>query len=128
MILKTRTWMLAFLTVLLLSVTASWMLLTEKTTDTVANLYLDGVCIESIDLSTVSAAYSFSVEGVYGRTLITVDPGRICVSDADCPDKSCVHQGWIGNGVTPIVCLPNKLVIQIEETAEQSLDIDSVTK
>lgn len=128
MMLKTRTWILSFLALLLLSGTASWLLLTEKTTGPVANLYMNGICIESIDLSAVTTAYTFPVEGVYGRNLITVEPGRICVSDADCPDKTCVRQGWIGDGATPIVCLPNKLVIRIEEPAEAFLEIDSVSK
>jgi len=37
------------------------------------------------------------------------------VAQADCPDQVCVHQGWIADGRVPIVCLPNQLIVQIEE-------------
>ena len=40
--------------------------------------------------------------------------GRIRVESADCPDQVCVDQGWISDGTVPVVCLPNRLVIQIE--------------
>ncbi|MBQ8509428.1 MAG: NusG domain II-containing protein [Clostridia bacterium] len=42
-----------------------------------------------------------------------MESGRIRVSAADYPDQVCVHQGWQSTGAMPIVCLPNKLVIQL---------------
>lgn len=48
-----------------------------------------------------------------GSNTITVRDGRICVSHATCPDQVCVRQGWVNTDMTPIVCLPNGLVIQI---------------
>lgn len=48
-----------------------------------------------------------------GSNTITVDNGSICVSHATCPDQVCVRQGWVNTDMTPIVCLPNGLVIQI---------------
>ena len=49
-----------------------------------------------------------------GSNTVTVRDGRICVSHATCPDQVCVKQGWIHTDATPIVCLPNGLVIQIK--------------
>ena len=43
-----------------------------------------------------------------------VEPGRIRVESADCPDKVCVNQGYISDGTVPIACLPHKLIIRIE--------------
>ena len=48
-----------------------------------------------------------------GTNTVQVEPGRIRVSAADCPDQVCVHQGWISTGVVPIVCLPHQIVIEI---------------
>ena len=42
-----------------------------------------------------------------------MEPGRIRVSAADCPDQVCVEQGYISDGTVPIVCLPHGLVIEI---------------
>jgi hypothetical protein len=33
---------------------------------------------------------------------------------ADCPDQRCVHQGWASRTGQCIVCLPNRVMIQIE--------------
>ena len=80
----------------------------------VARITLDGELVREIDLTGVDKPFFFTVEGPAGMTnTILVEPGRIRVSEADCPDQICVHQGFISDGTTPIVCLPNKLIIQI---------------
>lgn len=79
-----------------------------------ARITLDGELVEEIDLTTVQEPYCFTVEGKNGRTnTILVEPGRIRVSEASCPDQICVNQGFIADSTTPIVCLPNKLMIEI---------------
>lgn len=58
----------------------------------------------------------------YGNVLYTFDlsrsntiqiqDGKICVQAAECPDQTCVHMGYLSDSGLPIVCLPNRLVIQ----------------
>lgn len=124
---STKFWVILIAVLLAVSVLGSVLTLGGRTGAVTANVYLDGQCIRSIDLSQVAESYSFTVDGPAGTNTVLVEPGRICVSHADCPDQVCVHQGWISNSVIPIVCLPNRLVIQIEESA-QTTDIDGVTK
>lgn len=121
---STKFWIILIAALLAVSAAAA-LLLAGRSAGTVANVYLDGQCVRSIDLSQVGEAYTFTVEGPAGTNTVQVEPGRICVSHADCPDQVCVHQGWISTGVAPIVCLPNRLVIQIEGQAGQT-DIDGV--
>ena len=45
-----------------------------------------------------------------GYNTVTVQNGKIAVTEADCPDQHCVQRGFCNSG-TPIVCLPHKLVI-----------------
>lgn len=90
------------------------LLLPKKISRPVARITLDSVVVQEIDLGLVGAAYSFTLEGADGLTnTILVEPGRIRVSEAGCPDQICVHQGYISDGTVPIVCLPNKLIIEI---------------
>ena len=77
-----------------------------------AYLLLLGV-VEEIDLDRVSEPYSLPLEDGSGRNTLWVERGRICVSEADCPDQICVNQGWISNGAVPIICLPHRLMIEI---------------
>ena len=90
-----------------------------------ALLYQDGVLIDSIDLAGLSEPESLTVEYGSGVNQITAEPGRIRVSDANCPDGFCVRQGWVRGGLVPIVCLPHRLVIIFDSGSSQ--DFDAVT-
>ncbi len=43
--------------------------------------------------------------------LLEIKDGKIRVSEAGCPDNTCVKMGWLSSSA-PIVCLPNHLVIK----------------
>ncbi len=94
----------------------------------IANIYQDSVCIASIDLDAVTEAYTLEVEDEDGHVnVISVEHGRICVSEANCPDQVCVDSGWLSTGITPSVCLPAKLTIQLEDNAAtNALELDGV--
>lgn len=124
---STKFWAVLIAALLAVSLAASFLLLNSRSGSADAAVYQNGELLRTIDLSRVTAPYSFTVDGPAGVNAILVEPGRICVSHADCPDQICVHQGWISNSVVPIVCLPNQLVIQITGSARPN-DIDGVTK
>lgn len=42
-----------------------------------------------------------------------VEPGRIRIVSATCPDQVCVRQGWISDSTVPVVCLPNQVIVEI---------------
>lgn len=81
---------------------------------TTAVIYVDGREYRRVDLSKVKEPYVIEIETVYGRNSVLVEPGAISVSSADCPDKICVHQGRLTGAGIPIVCMPHRLVIDIE--------------
>lgn len=85
-----------------------------------AEIIQNGQVIRTIDLFAVTEPYEIVVEdGNGGLNTVRVENGRIAVSDANCPDKVCVNQGFIENGVVPIVCLPHKLVVSITGENEE---------
>ena len=59
-----------------------------------------------------------------GRTanLFIISGGAADMTEADCPDKLCVHQKAIRKTNETIVCLPNKVVISIVGNEESELD------
>ncbi len=79
----------------------------------VARITVDGQVYREIDLSAVTGEYEFDVRTPEGINRVSVRPGGICVCSADCPDQVCVRQGWLDGGLTPIVCLPHRLVIEL---------------
>lgn len=100
--------------VLLAAASAAFLLLRPKGAGRTARISLDGEIVEEIDLDAVKEPYTLTLEGPGGfSNTIRVEPGRICVESAGCPDQICVHQGFIDDGTFPIVCLPNRLMIEI---------------
>ena len=85
----------------------------KQTTSPVARITLDGELLREIPLDQVEESYSFTVDTDEGSNTILVEPGRIRVSEANCPDQVCVNQGFISDGTVPVVCLPHKLMIEI---------------
>ena len=118
---STRFWILTIASILLLSIAASIWALHMRTDSVTANIYLDGKFVHSVDLSTVTTGYTLHFEGA-GENIVAIEPGKIRIESATCPDQICVHQGWIADSIVPIVCLPNALVIQIEDAHADELD------
>ena len=81
---------------------------------TVAVVSVDGEVLERIDLSKVREAYDLDVATDFGRNIVHVEPGAISVTHADCPDQICVYQGKLTGSGIPIICMPHRLVIEIE--------------
>ena len=46
---------------------------------------------------------------------VRIEDGKAYMEEADCPDGYCEEQGKINNRSQTIVCLPHKLVVEIEE-------------
>lgn len=122
---KTRWWILLFSLLLLGCILAVFFLRGSGKTGCTAQILSGGVCVKTIDLTAVETPYTFTVEGAGGSNQIRVEPGRIRVSEADCPDKICVHTGYIHAPGIPIVCMPNKLVVRIVGDAPA---LDGMTK
>lgn len=75
-----------------------------------------------------------AIEGVYdlnddqeislndGSNILIIDNGKADMIEADCPDKLCVDQRAISKNNESIICLPNKIIVEIESTSESQLD------
>jgi len=117
-----RYWLAFILALLTLASIIGYMFMAPGGTEAVISQ--DGVELRRMDLHQAGGTEVIEVEGAYHNT-IEVEHGRIRVASADCPDQVCVETGWIEDGTRPIVCLPNKLVIEIRGGAE---DIDIAAK
>lgn len=49
-----------------------------------------------------------------GYNIINIEDGKVWISDADCRDKVCVHEGAIEKVGDKLVCLPHKIIVEIE--------------
>lgn len=113
---KTRTWVIGLAAAALLLGAATWYTLSARRESKVVQIVQGDVVVQEIDLARVAKAYSFTIDAPDGGSnTVTVEPGRICVSEADCPDQVCVMQGWLSDQAMPIVCLPHRLIILLKD-------------
>lgn len=63
------------------------------------------------------ARYPLAVENeitVGGTNTFVIRQGQVQMIEAKCPDQICVHHKPVSKSGETIVCLPNKIVIEIE--------------
>jgi hypothetical protein len=59
--------------------------------------------------------------GALGKMEIEIKNGRVRMIESKCPLHLCVKQGWISSPSVPIVCVPNKIIVYIKNSAKQDL-------
>ena len=66
-----------------------------------------------------------TVDGeVYGTNVLVIENGSVHMEEADCPDGYCKRQGTISRVNETIVCLPHKLVAEVESDGSTTDDAD----
>jgi hypothetical protein len=58
--------------------------------------------------------FELTIPGYAGDSFLEISGGRARMVDSACPDKLCVRTGWISRPGESIVCLPNRVVIEIK--------------
>jgi len=90
------------------------------------SVQVNGVEIKKILYDPSLIGHTIPVETEYGYNLIELGDEEVRVIEADCPDKIDVKQGHIHRIGETIVCLPNRLVIEIKgEQKDTEVDIIS---
>lgn len=113
-----RIWIVVFSFVAVLCL-GIWLFISNVSSQSkVVGIYKDGSLVEKIDLNSVTGEREITLSGDFGDNVILVSNGRIEMKSADCPDKLCVKHGELKSSSSPIVCLPNKVVIKFEENTD----------
>lgn len=62
-------------------------------------------------------------DGIFNK--VEIKDGKATMIDANCPDKLCIKQGTIDNTNETIVCLPNKVVVELDGPNTNGPDVYS---
>lgn len=84
----------------------------------------DGKVLYTLDLSGEEDR-TFVIPYGSSSNTVEIKDGKIRVAQAECPDKTCVHSGYLHSSAMPIVCLPNRLVIRF---ADDSGGVDAIAE
>lgn len=94
-----------------------------------AQVFVDQQLVLTIPLSEIEETTQFQVDGANGAVVIEAQKNQVRVLQERSPKHLCSIQGWASQTFLPIVCLPNKTVIEIVAkggTIEN--DFDSVVR
>ena len=83
---------------------------------------VDGVVVDTFSLTEDMDKDILLEDGSYNH--IRIKNGIASVTDADCPDKICVHQKGISKQGESIICMPHKMIITAY--AKKEAEYDSV--
>ena len=95
------------------------------------------ICFAAVKVNgKITASYpidtdkTVTVEGINGgKNILKISEGTADMIDADCPDQTCVKKHSIKYEGETIVCLPHKVVISIDNSANTDEDApDAVVK
>ena len=113
---KTKLWIGLLAVLLVLCLGLSIMLLWPQGDAAAVEIWSDGALEQTLSLT---VDQTVTVESANGVNVITVENGKVAVTQADCPDGYCMDRGFCSGGAQ-IVCLPNRLVLKF--VGEKSVD------
>ena len=116
---KTKSWVILLALILIACIGLSIPLLLPGRASSGAEIISDGQVLYRVDLQLDRQFQITTPAG--GSNIVTVKDGKIAVTEANCPDHYCMERGFCNSG-SPIVCLPNRLVIRFSG----ELEIDAV--
>ena len=103
-----------FFIVAVLLAAAACLLLFSPKAGTSVEILLDGDTVGSYSLS------QDRVIPVGEGNVVEISEGRVFMRSANCPDGYCVNCGAISAGC--IVCLPNRVVVRVVDSAQSAPD------
>ncbi len=95
------------------SVAASAVMLLNKPKTAKVEILQDNKLLYTLDLENDAGKYKIP-DANGGYNVVEIYGGEVFISEADCPDQTCVKMGKLDSGI-PIVCLPHKLVVKFAE-------------
>ncbi|WP_110930295.1 NusG domain II-containing protein [Paenibacillus bouchesdurhonensis] len=92
----------------------------------VANIKVDGKLVRSVELTEEEQIIEIETED--GLNILKVHDYGIEMIEADCPDQLCLTFGFVKRNGGTIVCLPHKMIVEIEGDSGEGDDVDAIVK
>ena len=104
---------LLILLIILLAAGLHFFLMTSEADDDLAFEIRHGdSVIQTVRRSALTTTGEFSVNTNDGVVQIEIDPIKGAhIIESPCPDKLCIHQGYINKNGQTVLCLPGKVMV-----------------
>lgn len=109
----------------LLSVSAVILIINSKTAKkgNKVTVYVDDEIVAVYDISK-NDEYTITTE--YGTNTIKINNGKVSVAEASCSNQVCVNHAPVNKSNEAIICLPNHLVVRIDN--DKKSEVDDIAK
>lgn len=82
-----------------------------------AVLKVDGQVVKQFSLTDHNQHFTYTYRNKNGeKNVLEIQGNKVRMKKADCKDQICVRRGWISKSGESIVCLPHKVVIEIQSS------------
>lgn len=87
------------------------------------NIRVDGEVVKSFDLDTDR---EYTINGYHdGTNILVINNHKAFIKHASCPDKLCQKQGKISKVGQSLICIPNRVVVEV---SDDNIQVDEVAK
>lgn len=66
----------------------------------------------------------YTIDNKYGKNTFAITSDGVHMVESDCKDQICIHMGHITRAGESIICLPNRLIISLENVNADNEDKD----
>lgn len=115
--------LIVFLSIFSLCLAYYFIRLGGQTSGKYVSIMVNGQEIKQIDFFDDMVGKTFAIETEFGRNVIEFGDESVWVIEADCPDKLDIKQGVINKPGQVLVCLPNRLIVEIKSRDIEKDDI-----
>lgn len=99
---------------------------TSETSDLYISIQVNGEELKTIEFTEEIIGKTFEIKTEFGRNVILIGDKNVRVIEASCPDKLDIKQGIIDKSGQMLVCLPNRLIIELKSRNKNIKEIDNV--
>lgn len=75
----------------------------------------------------LTKAQEYEVPLTTGHLVVRIEEGSARVVEADCPDQLCIHTGRVHRPGQAVVCVPNRVSIEVVREDNTEQDVDAMT-
>ncbi len=91
---------------------------------TFAKITVDGELYKTAELTT--ELQEIEIRTDRGYNLIRIIDNAVQIIDADCPDQLCVHMGAVRKVGEKVVCLPNRVLVEVVGQSKEGDGVDAI--
>ncbi len=83
------------------------------------NVYVDGDLYGTYSIDTDD---DIDIDSKYGHNRLSIKDNKVRMTDSDCDNNSCINMGEISYSYESIICIPNRVVVEISDGNKESID------